>query len=324
MPYGQNAGIAIAFQNSFGTVAAVGSLFQLPVLTEDVGLAQDELISQNLNGRFDEGDAYSGHREYGGPFEAEAQPLALGALISSVVNDPTSVTSGSLGTHTWNPRTGDWDGSAPNRPVSYYKYLVDGGSAQFFYDLVGSRLEILQSEGGFLTVRTNYMGGKTSAVASQALTLDSTPRWPWNTASLSLGGAGVNDFRNITITHDESLESRFTLDGTLTANRIKRNQARTIRVAGTLIFESQTELNLFKAETSQALILTFKSDKTEIQSGYNNQLTIDIPSFKWLEWKPSVQGPGEIEVNFRGKADYHAGSLSSIQYTLINTHAAYM
>lgn len=322
MPYGQNAGIGIAFQNSFGTAADVGSLFQIPLLSEDVGLAQEELISENLNGRFDEGDAYSGRRSYGGDLEAEAQPLQLGALITSVVNDPTTTNSGTgLATHVWQPRTADWDINIPNRPVSYYKHLKEASStsAQMFYDLCGSRLELQQSEGGFLIARVAYVGGKTSVVGSQNIGLDDGKRWPWNQASLSLGGAAVTDFADISITHDEGIDPRHLLDGALVANRIKRTGERTIRVSGTLVFESQQELNNFKNETVQALVLSWRGT-TEIQSGYYNQLTIDIPSFKWLDFKPTIDGPGELEVNFTGKAEYNSGSGTSIQYTLINTY----
>lgn len=319
MPYGQDASIGIAMQNSFGTQANVGSIHQIPLLNEDVGLAQEELISQNLNGRFDEGDAYSGQRQFGGQLEAEAQPKALGALLTAVVNDPTTTASGvGLGTHVFNPRASDWGANIPNRPISYYKHLKDSASAQLFYDLAGARFELQQSAGGFLLARVNFVGGKRASVGSQGLTLDSSPRWPWNTGSLSLGGSAVDDFTDITITHDEGLEARFTLDGTLVANRIKRSASRTIRVGGTLIFETQDELDNFVNETTQAMIITFRGT-TAIQSGYFDTLTIDMPAFKWLDYKPVVRGPGEIEVTFTGKADYHAGSGQSIQYTLINT-----
>jgi hypothetical protein len=322
MPYGQDASIGIALQNSFGTQANVGSIFQIPLLSEDVGLAQEELISQNLNGRFDEGDAYSGQRQFGGQLECEAQPLALGALLTAVINDPVQTQVESfVQSYVFTPRTSDFDANIPNRPVSYYKHLKDSNSAQLFYDLGGARFELQQSAGGFLLARTNFVGGKRATVGSQALTLDESPRWPWNTASLSLAAAAVDDFTDMTITHDEGLEARFTLDGSLVANRIKRSTSRTVRVAGTLIFETQDELDNFVDETTQAMVITFRGT-TEIQSGYFDTLTIDMPAFKWLDYKPVVRGPGEIEVSFTGKADYHASSGTSIQYTLQNTYAA--
>lgn len=322
MPYGQNASIGIAMQNSFGTAAAVGSIHQIPLLNEDIGLSQEELISQNLNGRFDEGDAYSGQRQYGGQLECEAQPKALGALLTAVINDPVQTQVASfVQSFVFTPRTSDFDRNIPNRPVSYYKWLAEADSAQLFYDLAGTRLELQQSAGGFLLARVGFVGGKRSVVASQDLTLDSSRRWPWNTASLSLGGSAVTDFTDITITHDEGVQARWTLDGSRDANRAKRATSRTIRIAGTLIFESPTELNNFVNETEQSLVLTFRGT-TAIQSGYFNQLQISMPAFKWLDYKPAVRGPGETEVSFTGKADYHPGSGHSVQYTLQNTYVA--
>ena len=320
MPYGQNAGLALAFQNSFGTAAAVGSLHHLPTLNTNIGLSQDELISQNLNGRFDESDAASGRRRYGGQWEGEAQPQALGALITSVINDPTHVDSGAgLATYTWKPRTSDFDSNVAHRPVSFYKWLVEADSAAYFYDLVGTRLEFTISEGGFLLARTAYVGGKFSAVASQSLTAENTRRWPWNTTSLSLGGSANANFRNLTIVHDEALEELFTLDGTLTTNRVKRRNPRTIRVNGTLVFENPTEFDNFMNETTQAFVLTLQNTAVAIQSGYYNTLKIDIPQFKWLQFNPPVSGPGPVEVSFTGKGEYKATSATMVQYTLQNS-----
>src|SRR5690554_6690003 len=139
MPYGQDAVVGIAMQNSFGTAANVGSLHHIPLLSEDVGLVQQELLSQNLTGRFDEGDSYSGTRRFDGTIECEAQPKALGALLTATINDPTTTTSGSVGTFVFKPRTSDWDAFSPNRPVTYFKDLKEAGSAQLFYDLCGTR-----------------------------------------------------------------------------------------------------------------------------------------------------------------------------------------
>jgi hypothetical protein len=323
MPYGQNATIGIAFQNSFGTPAAVGSLHHMPLLNEDISFTQEELISQNLNGRFDEGDAYSGPRGAPGQIEAEAQPRALGALLKAVVNEPITTTVASfVRQHVYNPRTTDWDRNGPNRPVSYYKHLADSNSAQMFYDLFGARMELQQVAGGFLIVRVGLVGGKRTTVASTGIPIDSTRRWPWNTASLSLSGVRNTDFTDLTITHDEGVEARHTLDGQLFPNRVKRATPRTIRVGGTVIFENQEELDKFVNEVEQPFSVTFRGT-TEIQSGYFDTFTIEMPRFKYLAYPTNVGGPGELEVAFQGKADYHPGSGQSVRYILTNTHTAY-
>lgn len=326
MPYGNDAGIGIALQNSFGTAAAVGSLHQIPVLNEDFWLQQEELISQNLNGRFDQGDSYSGKRQYGGTLEMEAQPKALGVMLCAAINDPTVITSGSVKGHTFLPRTGDWDRFAPNRPFSYYKWLAEAASnsAQLFYDLFGSRFELQLSEGGFLIARMGAAGGKTSTVASQALTADVGRRWPWNQASLSLGGAASGVISDFSLVHDEGVNPRWYLDGQLTAGRGRRESSRTVRISGTMLFESQTEYNNFVNETSQALVVTVQDTTTAIQSGYFNQLQISIPSFRWTQLPIPVRGPTALEVSFEGRGLYNANSGHTVRYTLQNTFAAYV
>lgn len=322
MPYGNDAVIGIAMQNSFGTVAAVGSIHQVPLLNEDYGLKQEELISQNMNGRFDQGDSYSGKRQYGGTLECEAQPKALGVLLTAAINDPTVATSGTLKTYTFAPRTGDWGTHSPNRPFTYYKYLAEGGSAQLFYDLCGSRLELQLSEGGFLMARLAAVGGKTSAVASQALTLDSGRRWPWNQGSLSLNGTAVGIASDFSLVHDEGINPRWFIDASLSAGRARREQSRTVRVSGTLLFESQAELDNFKNETTQPLVLTVQDTSTAVQSGYFNTLQISIPTFRWTDFPTPIRGPNALEVSFAGRGQYNTGSGHSVRYTLQNTYAA--
>lgn len=324
MPYGHDAVIGIAFQNSFGTAAVVGSLHHIPVLNEDYGLQQEDLISMNLNGRFDEGDSYSGKRQYGGQVEAEGQPKMLGALLKAAINDPTTVSSGTgLKTHTFLPRTGDWDTYSPNRPFTYYKYLADGNSAQMFYDLCGTRMEFQLSEGGFLVARMAGVGGKTSTVASQALTADGGRRWPWNQGSLSMNNVGYGTVSDFSLVHDEGIEPRWFIDGQLHSGRARREASRTVRVSGTLLFESQNELNQLKNETAVPLVLTLRDTTTEIQSGYYNTLEISIPTFRWVQIPIPIRGPSALEVQFEGRALYNVGSGHSVRYTLINTWAAY-
>jgi hypothetical protein len=326
MPYGHDSVVGIAMQNSYGTAAtAVGSFHQIPLLNEEFGLVQEELISQNLNGRFDQGDSYSGKRQYGGRLECEAQPKALGALLTAAINDPTVITSGSVKGHTFVPRTGDWDRLSPGRPFTYYKWLAEpvSSSAQLFYDLFGGRFEFQLSEGGFAMARIAATGGKTAVTASLALTTDVGRRWPWNQSSVSLAGTAVSVISDLSLVHDEGINPKWYLDGSLSAGRGRREQFRTVRVSGTLLFESQVELDNFKNETTQALVFTLQDTTLAIQSGYFNQLQISLPSFRWTEWPIPIRGPNALEVAFGARAQYNVGSGHAVRYTLQNTFVAY-
>lgn len=327
MSYGNASVIGIAMQNSFGTLAAAGSLHHIPILNEDFGLKQEELLSQNLNGRFDEGDSYSGKRQYGGTLQSEAQPKMLGVLMTAAINDATVVTSASLRTYTFAPRTSDWDRYSPNRPFTYHKSLNEAASnsAQLFYDLCGGAFGLQLSEGGFLIARMGGIGGKAAAVGSSAAvvpTADSGRRWPWNQSSVSLGGVAIGVIPEFNLEYDEGINPRFFLDGTLTAGRIRRESARRIRISGTMLFESQSELNAFKNETQQTLVITLQDTTTAIQSGYYNTLQISIPSFYYVDAQVPVRGPNANELTFQGRGVYNAGSGHTGRFTLTNTYAA--
>src|SRR6056300_1679173 len=101
MPYGQDAVLGIAFQNSHGTVASVDSMYAMPFLSESLSPAYPELLSENMEGRFDEGEGYSGARNVGGTLSFEAQPVTMGVLLKALCGTPTLVTSAALTTHTF-------------------------------------------------------------------------------------------------------------------------------------------------------------------------------------------------------------------------------
>jgi hypothetical protein len=129
----------------------------------------------------------------------------------------------------------------------------------------------------------------------------------------------ISDF---SLAHDEGVNPRWFLDGSLSAGRARRESSRTVNINGTLLFESQAELDLFKAETSQPLVVTLQDTTTAIQSGYFNQLQISIPTFRWTQFPIPVRGPTALEVSFSGRGMYNTGSGHTVRYTLTNTYAA--
>ena len=129
MPYGQDAKLGIAFQNSHGTVANVDSMYPMPFLSEGIAPNYPELISQNMEGQFDEGEGYAGARSVGGTISLEPQPITMGVMLKALMGNPTSVTSDSHYTHTFKPRTGDFDTNVIANPITVYKNLADGGGA---------------------------------------------------------------------------------------------------------------------------------------------------------------------------------------------------
>lgn len=328
MPYGQDARIGIAFQNSWGDpVTDIDSFYAMPFLSESISPDVPELLSENMEGRFDEGEAYAGPRNVGGTISNESQPVTVGVMLKAIMGDPTtsvdSVAAGTIYSHVFQPRTSDYSDNAVGDPMTVYKNLADGGQVPMYNNAVATRLELAIANGEFLTAALNLTGGKVgSKVASQNLAEATGKKWTWDLSSLELGGAANLDFADITVIIDEQASARWTLQNTRDPDRVKRDARRQIRINGTIKFVDQTEYDLFLASTTQQLIATL-TGTTEIRSGYYDVLKIDVPAFKYLAYPVEFTDPAELMISFEGKGDYHTGSATSIEVTLTNTQAAF-
>lgn len=323
MPYGQDAKLGIAFQNSHGTSANVDSMYLIPFLSESITPQNPELLSENMEGRYDEGEAYVGARNVGGTINSEAQPETLGVFLKAVLGEPTtalnSVAAGAFWAHTFQPRTGDFDTNVTGNPLTVYKNLADGGQVPLYQDVVGTRLELSVANGEFLTMQLDTTGGNVAAkTTSQDIGAASGKKWTWDVTSVQLGGSANTDFANLTIVVDEQASPRWTLQTSRDPDRVKRDGRRQIRVNGTIKFTDQTEYDLFLANTTQALDVTM-TGTVEIRSGYYDVVRVVVPAFKYLTYPLEFSDPSEFQVSFEGKGDYHTGSGTSIEITLTNT-----
>lgn len=321
MGYGNNSRVAISFQNSYGT-SLTNSLYWLPIISEGVGLEKEQLISGEMRAIFDEGTHYEGKNTVSGPIAVEAQAIPLGVMMKAVFGDPTTVTSDAVYTHTFKPRTADFDGKAANIPVTVHKYLDQGGSASLFYDLVGSTFELGIANGELLKATVEFMGGKESQTAAVATSYGTGEHFTWDVASVSMASSATTEVMDITVKVDEKLEGGFTLDGNKTPSRVKRTGFRETTINGTLKFEDQRHYQDFKAQSNQDMTIHMVNE-SEIQSGYFESLTVTTPLRRFTELKPVADGPGEVEVSFSAKGVYSATSATAIAFTLVNTQAAY-
>ena len=323
MPYGQDAKIGFAFQNSHGTVASINSMYPMPFTAESIVPDVPELLAQNMEGRFDEGVAYAGARNVGGTIQVEAQPQTLGVWLKALMGDPTSVQSGAIYTHTFQPRTADFDTNVIGTPISMYKNLADAGQVPLFRDLVCTRLEFNLANGELLTIGAAITGGVVETKTTSAdIGTASGRHWPWDVTSVELGGAANVDFQNLSVIIDEQATPRWTVRTQRDPSRVKRDGRRQVRVNGTVRFADQTEYDLFLATTAQNLKITMTSP-IEIQSGYYDTFTMEFPAFKYLTYPIDFPDESEKLVTFEGKGDYVVGSGHSVVMTLINTYAAF-
>lgn len=320
--YGQDAAIALGFQDSGGS-ANVDSLHWIPFLSDGVGVSKEPLTSQNMAGYYDEGDDYEGVNTADGDLSAEAEPVPLGMVLAAVLGRPTTtVLETGVYQHVFKPRQDDFDRYWANVPVTMHKHLGDPGSASLFYDLVGGTLNLSVSNGEFLQATVGFVGGKETQQAAVSASYTRGKRWTWDATSAQVGGAAIEEMTEVAFSVNEQLEAQHTLKNQKTPSRVKRTGMRTIEVSGTLKFETQDEYQQFKAQSERELVAHFQG-ATEISSGYYETLTITAPAFRYRELRPVADGAGPIEPSFTGAAKYHAGSGTALEITLVNTQAGY-
>lgn len=321
MSYGMKTNIGISFQNSYGTALA-SSIYWVPFLSEGFAVGKEQIVAENMNGVFDEGINYEGTNANEGPLEVEANPISLGVLFKAMFGAPATVTSGAYYTHTFKPRTADFDAYCAQIPVTVTKDLGDSGSAHRFYDMAASKLSLSVANGELLKASIEFMGGKYSQIVAPAASYPSGKAWTWDVASVALGGAANGDISELNLELDEALENKYTLNNTKTPSRTKRSGRRTLSVGGTLIFDNQTEYQQFLSQTERNLTLHLQGT-TAVQSGYYDALTIIVPLLRYTEFKPVAGGAEKLEVGFTGKGVYSTTSATALHLILANTQAAY-
>jgi hypothetical protein len=329
MSYGAQIKFGMARQTAGATPVTVPTSFHaMPLLNEDVGLEKQELISQNLIGRFEQGAVYSGVARIAGTIAFELTPRSMLAALASCVNwSPASVPSGSIVTHTFLPNTQDYDGTYVKNPWTIYKQFTDAQSAEQFYDCQMGQLALTVGQGQFLKGSLTVNGGARSAngVGSGNIVpnaADVGVLFPWNVASLSYGGAAMSQASELTVTLNENIDSLYTVNGALNPFKYTRTGFREVTVNGTFYMTDRTVLNNFAADTQARLLMTIVNTRTAIQSGYFNSLTIDVPQLKITAFKPGASGPGEVSVTFQARGVIDPSSFYSIQFTTVTSYQA--
>lgn len=330
MPYGAQIKFGMARQTAVGSgnaVTAPGSFHHIPLTGQGVTLQKEEVISQNLTGRFEQGASYDGVNRVNGTIEYEATPKALGLMLLAGMSAPASVTSGSLRTLTYFPRTVDFNASVINEPMTLYQQFTDANSGEHFFDCQVGQLEFSFAQGQLLRARATVAGGSRAAtgIGSLALTLDTGDLglgFLWDASSISWGGAGIGNASELTITINENIDALYTLNGTLSPYKFTRTGFREVTVNGNFYFDSRSIFNDFISGTQRRLLVTSQARKTQIQSGFYATFILDVPNLKLTQFTPNVNGPGEVSASFTGRGVIDASSNYTVGATLITTYAA--
>jgi len=319
--YGQQSAVALAFQDS-GGAENVSSLHWIPFMSEGIGLAKDNLQSQDMRRLFDEGDEYEGPNSVDGDLEMEAQPIAIGAILRTIFGSPTSTAVDSAFQHVYELPNSDFDRYYAHTPVTYYKDLGDAGSAQLFYDLNVTQLQLSVANGELLKATASFVGGKQKQTAALTPSFPTGKRWTWDAGSVSVAGSAVDEVAELTFTVNDNLEAQHTLKAQKTPSRIKRTDFRTVEIGGTLRFETQDEYQKFLDQSERELDVTFMGN-TEIASGHYDTLRIQAPLMRYRENRPAAGGVGPITVDFTAGGKYSTDSGTALRVTLVNTQSTY-
>jgi hypothetical protein len=329
LSYGAQVKFGIARQASAGTAVTDATSFHgFAFTSESVGYEAEELISQNLTGRFSQGAAYSGPRNVAGTIEFEVTPRNLGAALAACVNhSPASVTSSSIRSLTFLPTTTDFSSTLVKAPFTVYKQFTDANSAEHFYDCQFGQIAFQFGAGAFLRGTLTCVGGTPTSTGIGSADIlpaasDVGRLFPWNVSSVSYGGSGVSNFSEITVTINESIEPLNALNASLAPFKFTRSGFREVTVNGTFYMTDRTMLNNFVNETQARLLLTAINTQAAIQSGYYNTFTIDVPQLKVTEFKPTATGPGEVAVTFSGRGVIDPTSAYDVQFTFVTTWQA--
>jgi hypothetical protein len=329
LSYGAQIKYGLARQASAGTAVTDPTSFHgFAFVSESVGYEAEELISQNLTGRFSQGAAYSGPRNVAGTIEFEVTPRNLGAALASAVNhSPSSVTSASIRTLTFQPTTTDFSSFLVKSPWTVYKQFTDANSAEHFYDCQFGQIAFQFGAGAFLRGTLTCVGGTRTATGIGSADIlppasDVGRLYPWNVSSISYGGTGVSNFSELTVTINESIEPLNALNASLAPFKFTRTGFREVTVNGTFYMTDRTMLNNFVTETQARLLITAINTQAAIQSGYFNTFTIDVPQLKITEFKPSASGPGEVAVTVTGRGVIDPTSAYDVQMTMVTTWQA--
>lgn len=320
MSYGLDSKLGLSFQTSYGT-AFTSSMHWLEPVNDSIGLKKAQIVRQGMRGIYDEGAHQEGANTVDGDVTIEAKAIPLGVLLSAT-NLDSLVTSGSVITHTFKPRTADWDGYSAERPFTYHKGMGDTGSAQLYADMNGNNLELSIANGELLTAKMGMVGGTYSQIAAIAASYPTGDALQWSVSSISIAGTARDNIKALTITQENALKAKHVLKTTKYPSRVKRSGMRSISIAGTLLFDNQTDLQTFVSQTEQRLLLSLVT-ATQIQSGYYESFTVDVPSMRFTDMPQAIPGAGELEIGFSAKGVYNVGSACAITYTLVNTKGAY-
>lgn len=181
-----------------------------------------------------------------------------------------------------------------------------------------SQWTLSQEAGGVLVAELDIMAqtGTTATAKASATYVTGLEFIPWTSTSLTIGGTSV-PVKSWSVQCNNQLEDRRLINGTAFRAKPVENAYRDITFSCTCDFEAlATIYNRVVSATvagTLAQVVITANGPTLLGTTLYPGLTITMPSVRFDEGFPNVQGPGMIEISASGKALVNT---SGVQCTL--------
>lgn len=302
--YSTKGHILIGFQDS-GGVTETGSYTAIPFVNESINLLIEPIQESNNYGRFVQSPTHAGTALVEGSINMEADPVALGALIKSVLNNYSFTGS----QHIFRNSTYDFDGKYAGHPITGEVH-VDVGDAYTYYDLQAKNIELSQEVNELLTAKVEVIGGGYERNASTTPSFNTSKPFKWDQVSAQIDDAAVIDFTGFGLIADKNIEARYTLNTSNVPTVFKRVGTEKVEITGTLLFQSHSYQQAFEEYGTHDLRINFVAE--------SSTLLFEAPNFRFTEFSPNISGQGIIEADFAGVCEYNTGSATAIKIELDN------
>lgn len=320
--YGNKSALGFVFQNSHGTVGDLtNSTTNIPYLSESITKNLEDTLSDQMDGTYDEKSRYRGQQHISGDIEVEVGAASIGLLLSAMLDKQSSVTSNNIFTHTWQGRQSEAMDYSWNNPVTISKGSGGSGlNTQNFHNLCANNIEFSLEQGGFLKAKVGFVGGTddngTVDVSNQFISNDEL--FTWDNSSVSIAGVGFKP-ESITVTAADPVEAQFTIADSYWPYASRLNGFRDVTFSMVLPWDNNSSYTDFFNDTNIGTLKIHAAGKTEIQSGYYNEINIDLERARYESVEKSAGGPGEVMLNISGRAQYNESTGYSMQVSMINS-----
>ncbi len=308
--------VMLQFEATFGT-SLTTSLEAVPITAANLVKTIEPLAEAGMYGRFAESPYHDGKHAFAGEITMEANPIAIGWFMRSVIGWTSVVSDTNTQTHVFKPRTSDFSDTAATDCLTIEQHY-DVGSAGVFNSMCGNTLGFNIANGELLSLTAGFIGAGFTRKQAATPTFPTAKPFKWDQMSGTFNGAAITDIQDLTVNVNNQLEARYTLQNTSVPRKIKRTGFQQIEVSGTITFQAHSYWQAYEAGAEYPLKMHFVGAQAP------NALTIDLPLLRFKSYEPVIAGPGVIEASFTAQAMYSTSSATALQITLVNTQQGYL